>query len=79
MTLAKMIIEVDCEYRNNVGACSTSSGSFSFHCLHCPLGHDWISKHVTIVAEDTRWGRDAENMIKKSEIKRTGLLAFLKQ
>ena len=61
----KMVIEVNCKFRNNVGACETCAGSYSFHCLHCPLGYEWIKEHVKIMAEDTvLWGRDAEEMLK---------------
>lgn len=66
MTKDKLIVEVDCEFRNNVGACSAPLGSSSCHCLHCPFGSDWISKHVHVLFEDTdAWGKDATNELNR--------------
>lgn len=49
-----ILIEVDCEHRNNVGACGISVAG---NCLYCPLGQDWIKNHVTKIVEHTElWG-----------------------
>lgn len=65
MTRHKMVIEVDCQFRNNVGACETSSGINSYHCLHCPLGQEWIAEHIHVLQEDTSWGLDATNALER--------------
>ena len=55
----KLLIEVDCEHRTNVGGCGMVGAMFSFHCLHCPLGIDWIETHIKILKEDTKnWGEE---------------------
>ena len=46
----KILIEVDCPYRNNIGACKV--GAFSLNCLRCPVGYDWIKDHIKIIVED---------------------------
>lgn len=59
--LEKLIIEVRCEHRNNVGVCIITDNAY--HCLHCPFGLEYIMKHITIIAEDTAWGSDASNLL----------------
>ena len=55
----KILIEVNCPHRNNVGACEVSV--LSNHCLNCPLGLEWHEKHIKILKEDTKlWGKEVK-------------------
>ena len=57
MNKDKILIEVNCKYRNNVGACEVTV--LSNHCLNCPFGYEWQREHIKILKEDTKgWGKE---------------------